>query len=148
MVMVLIEEVFSVLLVHVVVEISSSKFWCTKSVYYNNNVKLECNVDTVFYCLSRKLVTCGTDGDIRVWSGFEDVDPVQTCVGEWALCVRQKGCLLFVATDNNDVQKMTFPDAERDGLLVRFTCHVTHMALTKAHDVRTNDYLMVSNGFV
>ncbi|KAB0794930.1 hypothetical protein PPYR_11769 [Photinus pyralis] len=81
-----------------------------------------------------KLITCGTDGDIRIWSGFEDDDPFQTCVGEWAHCVRQKGDRLFIATDKNNVQITTYPDAERDGILIRFTAHVNHMDLGKNHD--------------
>lgn len=84
----------------------------------------------------RRLITCGTDGDIRIWSGFDDDDPVQTCVGEWSLCVCQKGKQIQIATDNNNVQLMTFPEAERDGILLRFTAHVNHMAVGKNHNVR------------
>ncbi|KAF2895708.1 hypothetical protein ILUMI_10488 [Ignelater luminosus] len=81
-----------------------------------------------------RLITCGTDGDIRIWSGFNDDDPIQTCVGEWSLCVRQKGSRLHIATDNNSVQLMTFPEGERDGILVRFTAPVNHMAIGKNHE--------------
>lgn len=83
----------------------------------------------------RKLITCGTDGDIRIWSDFDDVDPTQACIGEWSVCVCQKGDYLYVATDKNIVQRMTFPDAERDGILVRFTAPVNHMAARKNYDV-------------
>ncbi|GJQ71634.1 hypothetical protein Trydic_g11333 [Trypoxylus dichotomus] len=81
-----------------------------------------------------KLITCGTDGDIRIWSGFEDYDPVQTCVGEWSLCVRQKGNRIQIGTDNNNVQLLTYPNGERDGILTRFTAHVNHMAVGKNHN--------------
>lgn len=84
----------------------------------------------------RRIITCGTDGDIRVWSGLSDDDPIQTCVGEWSLCVRQKGNRLYIATDNNSVQLMTFPEGERDGILVRFTAPVNHMAVGKNHEVQ------------
>lgn len=83
----------------------------------------------------RKIITCGTDGDIRIWADFDDVDPIQTCVGEWALCVRQKDKHVYIATDNNDVQIVTLVDAERDGILVRFTAPATHMAVGKNHSV-------------
>lgn len=86
-------------------------------------------------CSSRKIITCGTDGDIRIWSDFDDVDPIQSCVGEWALCVRQKEQQVYVATDNNDVQLVTFPEAERDGILVRFTAPANHIAVGKEHNV-------------
>ncbi|KAK5644872.1 hypothetical protein RI129_006172 [Pyrocoelia pectoralis] len=81
-----------------------------------------------------RLITCGTDGDIRIWAGFDDDDPFQTCVGEWALSVRQKGDRLYIATDKNNVQITTYPDAERDGILIRFTAHVNHMDIGKNHD--------------
>lgn len=60
---------------------------------------------------------------------------MQTCVGEWALCIRQRDDHLYIATDNNDVQLVTFPECERDGILVRFTAHASHIALGKHHDV-------------
>lgn len=82
-----------------------------------------------------KIITCGSDGDIKIWSNFEDVDFVQTCVGEWALCVRQKGEHLYVATDNNDVQIIKFPSGDRDGVLMRSTAHISHIAVGKEHDV-------------
>lgn len=85
-------------------------------------------------CFS-KIITCGSDGDVRVWSGFDDEDPVQTCIGEWALCVRQKDSHLYIATDNNDVQLITYPENSRDGVLIRSTAHVSHMALREEHDV-------------
>ncbi|KAF5308706.1 hypothetical protein FQR65_LT06067 [Abscondita terminalis] len=81
----------------------------------------------------RRLITCGSDGDIRIWTGFDDDDPIQTCVGEWALCVRQKDERLYVATDKNNVQIMTCPEAERDGILIRFTAHVNHIDTGKNH---------------
>lgn len=84
------------------------------------------------------LITCGTDGDIRIWSGFEDDDPVQTCVGEWSQCVQQKGEQLMIATDNNNVQLVTFPGGERVGILTKFTAPVNHMAIGKNNNVRIN----------
>lgn len=89
----------------------------------------------------RKILTCGSDGDVRVWTGFNDVDPLQTCVGEWALCVRQRDKHIYVATDNNDVQLVTFPECERDGILVRFTAHASHIALAEHHDVNIRDVI-------
>lgn len=60
---------------------------------------------------------------------------MQTCVGEWALCVRQKDKHVYIATDNNDVQIVTLSDAERDGILVRFTAPATHIAVGREHNV-------------
>lgn len=50
------------------------------------------------------------------------------------MCVIIKGylcCLqgnkLFVGTDSNNVQVLTFPDGELDGIVTRFTAPVTHI---------------------
>lgn len=89
----------------------------------------------MYLFLLRKLISCGTDGDIRIWSGFDDDDPIQTCVGEWSLCVRQNEKHLYIATDNNNVQVVTYPEGERDGILTRFTAPVNHMAVAKNKNV-------------
>lgn len=49
--------------------------------------------------------------------------------------MRQKEKHVYVATDNNDVQIVTLADAERDGILVRFTAPAVHMAVGKQHNV-------------
>jgi len=36
------------------------------------------------------LITCGQDGDIRIWNGIEDGDPIEKCVGSEAFAVHQK----------------------------------------------------------
>ncbi|CAH0555298.1 unnamed protein product [Brassicogethes aeneus] len=79
----------------------------------------------------KKFITCGSDGDIRIWSTEESEDPVHNCIGEWALCVRQKGNKLYVATGSNDIQILTLPDGDRDGVLDRFTAPINHIAISK-----------------
>jgi len=39
--------------------------------------------------LDRYLITCGQDGDIRIWDGIEDGDPIEKCVGSEAFAVHQ-----------------------------------------------------------
>lgn len=78
-----------------------------------------------------KLITCGSDGDIRIWSGFDDEDPIQTCVGEWSLCVQNNNEHLYVATDSYTIQVITYPDGERDSILRKFTGPVNHMVVSK-----------------
>ncbi|KAG5888708.1 hypothetical protein JTB14_035773 [Gonioctena quinquepunctata] len=76
-------------------------------------------------------VTCGADGDIRIWSCDEGEDPVHNCVGEWALCIRQKGNSLYVATGSNDIQILSLPEGDRDGVLDRFVAPINHIAVEK-----------------
>lgn len=50
----------------------------------------EGHTDMCFSDDGKYMVTCGSEGDIRIWSGFNDDDPVDKCVGEKAFAVAQK----------------------------------------------------------
>lgn len=73
------------------------------------------------------ILTCGSDGDIRKWRGIDDDDPSSNCLGEFVICLAQKGAKLLASTDRNTVQAYTFPDMDNDGTLVRFTAPVICM---------------------
>uniref|UniRef100_A0A8D8RZF4 WD repeat and HMG-box DNA-binding protein 1 n=1 Tax=Cacopsylla melanoneura TaxID=428564 RepID=A0A8D8RZF4_9HEMI len=79
----------------------------------------------------KNLVTCGSEGDIRIWHGFEDDDPTEKCVGEKAFAVAQVDDKLYVGTDHNNVQAFSFPDAELDRICTRFTAPVTCISIVK-----------------
>ncbi|XP_022906813.2 WD repeat and HMG-box DNA-binding protein 1 [Onthophagus taurus] len=81
-----------------------------------------------------KLITCGTDGDIRMWASIDDYDPFQTCVGEWSLCVRQKNESILISTDSNSVQLLNYPGGDRDAILTKCSAPITHMAIGKQHN--------------
>ncbi|XP_065367282.1 WD repeat and HMG-box DNA-binding protein 1 [Calliphora vicina] len=70
------------------------------------------------------ILTCGSDGDIRKWRGIDDDDPSSNCLGEYIVCLAQKGDKLLASTDRNTVQAYTFPDMDIDGTLMRFTAPV------------------------
>lgn len=42
----------------------------------------------IFYC--RNFITCGSEGDVRVWEDVNDTDQKDLCVGEKAWAVFQK----------------------------------------------------------
>ncbi|KAJ2948141.1 hypothetical protein O0L34_g9942 [Tuta absoluta] len=73
------------------------------------------------------IITCGHDGDVRIWVDIEDDDPNSHCVGESALAVCFKDKRLYVATDNHAVQAYTFPAFDKDGIVTRFTAPVTQI---------------------
>ncbi|CAH0727458.1 unnamed protein product, partial [Brenthis ino] len=75
----------------------------------------------------RHIITCGHDGDVRIWLDIEDDDPNSHCVGESALAVCFKDNRLYVATDNHAVQAYTFPAFDKDGIISRFTAPVTQI---------------------
>ncbi|XP_044753645.1 WD repeat and HMG-box DNA-binding protein 1 isoform X1 [Coccinella septempunctata] len=95
----------------------------------------EGHTDICFSEDGQKYVTCGSDGDIRIWSQDLYEDPVHNCVGEWALAVRQKGSKLYIATSNNDVQIITFPDGDREGVLDRFVAPINNIAISKSGEL-------------
>jgi WD40 repeat protein len=41
------------------------------------------------YNFNRYLITCGQDGDIRIWDGIEDSDPIEKCVGSEVFAIHQ-----------------------------------------------------------
>ncbi|XP_026758868.2 WD repeat and HMG-box DNA-binding protein 1 [Galleria mellonella] len=78
----------------------------------------------------KNIITCGHDGDVRIWLDIEDDDPTSHCVGESALAVCFKDKRLYVATDNHAVQAYTFPAFDKDGIVTRFTAPVTQIKST------------------
>ncbi|XP_078314086.1 WD repeat and HMG-box DNA-binding protein 1-like [Crassostrea virginica] len=77
------------------------------------------------------ILTCGTDGDVRIWEGAEDDDAISHRTGDKAFCVAYKNDRFYVATDTNTVQAFTFPDGSTDGILARFTAPVNHICLNQ-----------------
>lgn len=73
------------------------------------------------------LITCGNDGDVRIWVDIDDDDPNSHCVGESALAVYFKEKRLYVATDNHVIQAYTYPAFDKDGIVTRFTAPVTQI---------------------
>ncbi|XP_041791961.1 WD repeat and HMG-box DNA-binding protein 1 [Chelmon rostratus] len=74
------------------------------------------------------IVTCGNDGDVRIFEGLDDDDPKFISVGEKAYSLALKNGKLVTASSSNTVQIHTFPDGDPDGILTRFTTNATHVA--------------------
>ncbi|CAG9836570.1 unnamed protein product [Diabrotica balteata] len=91
----------------------------------------EGHTDVCFSEDGSKFVTCGADGDIRIWSTDEGEDPIHNCVGEWALSVAQKGDSIYVATGSNDIQILSLTDGDRNGVLERYVAPVNHIAVDR-----------------
>ncbi|XP_028614375.1 WD repeat and HMG-box DNA-binding protein 1 [Grammomys surdaster] len=73
------------------------------------------------------IVTCGSDGDVRMWEDLDDDDPKSVNVGEKAFSCALKNGKLVTAVSNNTVQVYTFPEGVPDGILTRFTTNANHV---------------------
>lgn len=62
--------------------------WCT-AVYYNL-FYISIFSRNFLTCLFSHILTCGQDGDVRIWAGLDDDDSTSQCVGEKAIAVAHK----------------------------------------------------------
>ncbi|KAK3588743.1 hypothetical protein CHS0354_024221 [Potamilus streckersoni] len=90
------------------------------------------HTDVCFDSSGRYILTCGCDGDVRIWKGIDDDNAISHRVGDKAYAIAFKNDRFFVATDTNNVQAYTFPDGAPDGILTRFTAMISHMVLNSA----------------
>lgn len=88
----------------------------------------EGHTEVCFDDTGRYIVTCGNDGDVRIWESLDDDDPKFITVGEKAYSLALKKGKLVTAGSNNTVQIHTFPEGDPDGILTRFTTNATHVA--------------------
>ncbi|XP_077419891.1 WD repeat and HMG-box DNA-binding protein 1 isoform X2 [Vanacampus margaritifer] len=86
----------------------------------------EGHTEVCFDDTGKFIVTCGHDGDVRIWEDLDD-EPRFITVGEKVYSLALKNGKLVTATSNNTVQIHTFPDGEPDGILTRFTTNATHV---------------------
>lgn len=87
-------------------------------------LRLVINVMSLFI---RRILSIGHDGDIRIWDGVFDDDPITTCVAENVWALLQYGGRVLIANDLNTVQAYKFPELEKDGIEFRFTAFVTSL---------------------
>lgn len=77
------------------------------------------------------IITCGADGDYRVWKGYEDDDPECIRVGDEATAITFKNEKIYVGTDMHVLQIFSHPDNQTDGIVTRFTSTITHISFNK-----------------
>ncbi|XP_071962820.1 WD repeat and HMG-box DNA-binding protein 1-like [Antedon mediterranea] len=87
----------------------------------------EGHTDICYDHVSGSILTCGSDGDVRIWKGFEDDDPETINIGEHAYAIAMKNGNFVTASDNNTVQAHTFPEGAPNGIVARFTAPVHHI---------------------
>uniref|UniRef100_A0A8C6J079 WD repeat and HMG-box DNA-binding protein 1 n=1 Tax=Melopsittacus undulatus TaxID=13146 RepID=A0A8C6J079_MELUD len=87
----------------------------------------EGHTDVCFNDTGSCIVTCGSDGDVRIWENLDDDDPTSFNVGEKAYSCALKNGRLITAVSNNTVQIHTFPEGAPDGIVTRFTTNANHI---------------------
>ncbi|ESN97554.1 hypothetical protein HELRODRAFT_193239 [Helobdella robusta] len=87
----------------------------------------------------RHMATCGFDGEVKVFNGYDDKDPSSFLIGEVVYAIAVKGGRLYVAGDDNSIQSFILADSSLDGILLRFTSHVNHFCFNKKGD---NDFML------
>lgn len=90
------------------------------------------HTDVCFEESGKYMLTCGQDGDVRVWEGIDDDDAVSHKVGDKAFAIVFKNNRIITASDCNTVQAYTFPDGAPDGILTRFTAPANHLVVNKS----------------
>ncbi|XP_037359278.1 WD repeat and HMG-box DNA-binding protein 1 [Talpa occidentalis] len=91
----------------------------------------EGHTDVCFDESGSYIVTCGSDGDVRIWEDLDDDDPKSINVGEKAYSCALKNGKLVTAVSNNTIQVHTFPEGVPDGILTRFTTNANHVVFNR-----------------
>jgi len=82
-----------------------------------------------------KIVTIGTDGEMRIWSGIDDDDCENHLIGDegLAVCVSEKK--IFVGSSGTNVLSGYSWDGDSEGVVgPRFTCDVTALSCMNSGD--------------
>ncbi|XP_068235136.1 WD repeat and HMG-box DNA-binding protein 1 [Palaemon carinicauda] len=104
---------------------SSKKMRPTRYAHYEGHTDI-CYTDDGKY-----IITCGTDGEVRVFEGLDDDDCKTHLVAESAHAIAYKDGRFLVATDSNLVQAFTMDEGTPDGIITRFTAPATHIVVSK-----------------
>lgn len=88
----------------------------------------EGHTDVCYDPTGRYLVTCGSDGEVRTWEGFQDDEPKSYSVGESALAVACGGGTFFVATDSYCVKAFEASTGQETSVPAHFPSDVYAVA--------------------
>ncbi|GIY66224.1 WD repeat and HMG-box DNA-binding protein 1 [Caerostris extrusa] len=89
------------------------------------------HTDVCYDDSGKYIITCGTDGDIRIWDGFEDDDPKSHHMGNSVSAVTFKKDLIYLSADSFKVEAYTFPEAEFEQIVAQFSTSIYHIVCSK-----------------
>lgn len=84
----------------------------------------------------RKILTCGSDGDIRMWNSPEDKEPLLVFSSSDAglgMCCYQN--TVYVGTENNTAESFSLPSGKAEKVITKFTAAVNHVDVSQSGDL-------------
>jgi WD40 repeat protein len=82
-----------------------------------------------------KILTCGSDGDIRMWTKPEDESPVVFSASDGCLAICCHKNTAYVGTENNTVESFSLPSGKLEKVITKFTAAVNHVDVSKSGDI-------------
>eukprot|EP00095_Tigriopus_kingsejongensis_P011218 maker-scaffold1959_size23944-snap-gene-0.6 protein:Tk11218 transcript:maker-scaffold1959_size23944-snap-gene-0.6-mRNA-1 annotation:"wd repeat and hmg-box dna-binding protein 1" len=77
------------------------------------------------------VVTCGSDGEVRLYQGIDDDDPISHLAGDETLAVAVTDERFFVAASGtNTIQGYSLAEGQSEGVITRFTADGTALAVS------------------
>ncbi len=88
--------------------------------------------DLVYSPSGECVVTCGADGEVRLYKGIDDESPTSHLIGDETLAVACAEDVFYVApSDTNKVQSYGFPDGSSKDLVAKFTADSTALSISR-----------------
>ncbi|KAK8379126.1 hypothetical protein O3P69_019158 [Scylla paramamosain] len=90
----------------------------------------EGHTDVCYSSDGRYIITCGTDGEVRVFEGLDDDDCKTHVVADCASAIAYRDGSFLVGNDSNLVQAFTLEDGSPCGIITRFSAPSTHIVVS------------------
>ncbi|EDV20225.1 uncharacterized protein TRIADDRAFT_32433 [Trichoplax adhaerens] len=94
----------------------------------------EGHTDVCYSSNGEHLATAGSDGDVRIYHGHDDDDPVSVGVKHPVNSIAVKNNFLVAVGESNSVWMYSFPTGTPDGIVTRFTAQVSHVTFNQHGD--------------
>ena len=80
------------------------------------------------------MVTCGEDGDVRVWRGFDDIDNTSIRVADKCSAVACRSGTIYAAdAECNELRRYDLASGECQGTITAFTLPITSVQVNKSN---------------
>lgn len=80
-----------------------------------------------------KFLTCGEDGEARIWNGFDDLDNTSIQVGDKCFAIAYHTGKIYVSDELNELKRYDLETNEFIGVVTSFTLPITSIAINKSN---------------